>query len=275
MFAPATLVTPLGALSVLIRCLSRPRPHPRPRPRRLLGGRSQPLCLSSSALLSSYLLGETLNVLGKLGCLLCLLGSVLLVIHAPQEQEVTSLQDMTSKLLEPGGNGARFSDICRYGNRVLIPLGPRRPQRLMTSLLGGWIKPGGCSRQVSWRTCRRCWFCVPSWCCIYVLGSARPTSWSTSASARCWAPSPSPPSRASPSPSTPVSARSRDLPRVSSWVTQDVLFHLSSVGRHFRPHQSSHLDPVADAHRLRGNAGELRLGWAGESAAGPNVRPRR
>ncbi|XP_003978307.2 magnesium transporter NIPA4 [Takifugu rubripes] len=73
MFAPATLVTPLGALSVLI-----------------------------SAVLSSYLLGETLNIMGKLGCLLCLLGSILLVIHAPQEQEVTSLQDMTNKLLEPG-----------------------------------------------------------------------------------------------------------------------------------------------------------------------------
>ncbi|XP_028278278.1 magnesium transporter NIPA4 [Parambassis ranga] len=73
MFAPATLVTPLGALSVLI-----------------------------SALLSSYLLGEVLNLVGKLGCLLCVLGSILLVIHAPQEQEVTSLQDMTSKLLEPG-----------------------------------------------------------------------------------------------------------------------------------------------------------------------------
>ncbi|XP_054481430.1 magnesium transporter NIPA4 isoform X2 [Anoplopoma fimbria] len=73
MFAPATLVTPLGALSVLI-----------------------------SAILSSYLLGEVLNVVGKLGCLLCVLGSVLLVIHAPQEQEVTSLQEMTNKLLEPG-----------------------------------------------------------------------------------------------------------------------------------------------------------------------------
>lgn len=73
MFAPATLVTPLGALSVLI-----------------------------SAVLSSYLLGEVLNVVGKLGCLLCVLGSILLVIHAPQEQEVTSLQDMTSKLLVPG-----------------------------------------------------------------------------------------------------------------------------------------------------------------------------
>uniref|UniRef100_A0A3Q3EMD1 NIPA like domain containing 4 n=1 Tax=Labrus bergylta TaxID=56723 RepID=A0A3Q3EMD1_9LABR len=73
MFAPATLVTPLGALSVLI-----------------------------SAVLSSHLLGEMLNVVGKLGCLLCILGSILLVIHAPQEREVTSLEDMTNKLLEPG-----------------------------------------------------------------------------------------------------------------------------------------------------------------------------
>ncbi|CAJ1063737.1 magnesium transporter NIPA4 isoform X1 [Xyrichtys novacula] len=73
MFAPATLVTPLGALSVLI-----------------------------SAVLSSHLLGEVLNVVGKLGCLLCILGSILLVIHAPQEQEVTSLQEMTDKLLGPG-----------------------------------------------------------------------------------------------------------------------------------------------------------------------------
>ncbi|KAM9846880.1 magnesium transporter NIPA4 isoform 2-T2 [Aulostomus maculatus] len=73
MFAPATLVTPLGALSVLI-----------------------------SAVLSSHLLGEVLNMVGKLGCLLCVLGSILLVIHAPQEQEVTSLQEMTNMLLNPG-----------------------------------------------------------------------------------------------------------------------------------------------------------------------------
>ncbi|XP_056140239.1 magnesium transporter NIPA4 [Lampris incognitus] len=72
-FAPATVVTPLGALSVLI-----------------------------SAVLSSCLLGETLNILGKLGCVLCALGSTLMVIHAPEEEEVTSLQQMTDKLLEPG-----------------------------------------------------------------------------------------------------------------------------------------------------------------------------
>jgi len=52
--------------------------------------------------LSSHLLGEGLNLVGKLGCLLCVLGSVLLVLHAPQEQEVTSLQDMADKLLRPG-----------------------------------------------------------------------------------------------------------------------------------------------------------------------------
>ncbi|TNN30800.1 Magnesium transporter NIPA2 [Liparis tanakae] len=73
MFAPATLVTPLGALSVLI-----------------------------SAVLSSQLLGEGLNLAGRLGCVLCVLGSVLLVLHAPQEQEVTSLRDMADKLLRPG-----------------------------------------------------------------------------------------------------------------------------------------------------------------------------
>ncbi|XP_053233091.1 magnesium transporter NIPA4 [Podarcis raffonei] len=72
-FAPATIVTPLGALSVLI-----------------------------SAILSSYLLGERLNLLGKLGCMLSIVGSTVLVIHAPEEEEVTTLDEMASKLKEPG-----------------------------------------------------------------------------------------------------------------------------------------------------------------------------
>ncbi|XP_053145194.1 magnesium transporter NIPA4 [Hemicordylus capensis] len=72
-FAPATIVTPLGALSVLI-----------------------------SAILSSYLLGERLNLLGKLGCMLSIVGSTVLVIHAPEEEVVTTLDEMASKLKEPG-----------------------------------------------------------------------------------------------------------------------------------------------------------------------------
>ncbi|KAG7465053.1 hypothetical protein MATL_G00172020 [Megalops atlanticus] len=72
-FAPATLITPLGALSVLV-----------------------------SAVLASYFLNERLNVHGKIGCLLCILGSTVMVIHAPQEEEVTSLGAMAEKLKDPG-----------------------------------------------------------------------------------------------------------------------------------------------------------------------------
>ncbi|XP_010073070.1 PREDICTED: magnesium transporter NIPA3 [Pterocles gutturalis] len=71
-FAPATLVTPLGALSVLI-----------------------------SAILSSYFLNEKLNIHGKLGCVLSLLGSTVMVIHAPEEEEVNSLDEMERKLRDP------------------------------------------------------------------------------------------------------------------------------------------------------------------------------
>lgn len=116
MFAPATLVTPLGALSVLIRLL----PHTKSSVKKKRHGCTDVethrvararFPLHFSAILSSHLLGEVLNVMGKLGCLLCLLGSILLVIHAPEEQEVTSLQDMTNKLLEPGGLTACI-DYC-------------------------------------------------------------------------------------------------------------------------------------------------------------------
>ncbi|KAJ7310533.1 hypothetical protein JRQ81_007457 [Phrynocephalus forsythii] len=72
-FAPATLVTPLGALSVLV-----------------------------SAVLASYFLKEHLNVHGKIGCVLSILGSTVMVIHAPQEEEVLSLESMAEKLKDPG-----------------------------------------------------------------------------------------------------------------------------------------------------------------------------
>ncbi|XP_043925268.1 magnesium transporter NIPA4 [Protopterus annectens] len=72
-FAPATVVTPLGALSVLI-----------------------------SAVMSSYLLEERLNLFGKLGCMLSVLGSTVMVIHAPEEVEVTTLDELASKMKEPG-----------------------------------------------------------------------------------------------------------------------------------------------------------------------------
>ncbi|GFN81525.1 Magnesium transporter nipa2 [Plakobranchus ocellatus] len=72
-FAPATLVTPLGALSVIV-----------------------------SAILAARVLKERLNILGKVGCVLCVLGSTVMVIHSPKEQEVHDVEDLMVKMKEPG-----------------------------------------------------------------------------------------------------------------------------------------------------------------------------
>lgn len=68
MFAPASLVTPLGALSVIV-----------------------------AAILSSRFLNERLNLLGKLGCLLCIIGSTIIVIHSPKETEINDLELLVEK----------------------------------------------------------------------------------------------------------------------------------------------------------------------------------
>lgn len=70
-FAPASLVTPLGALSVLV-----------------------------AAVLSSRFLNERLNLLGKLGCFLCIIGSTIIVIHSPKEMEIDDLNVLTEKLFD-------------------------------------------------------------------------------------------------------------------------------------------------------------------------------
>ncbi|XP_015282766.1 PREDICTED: magnesium transporter NIPA2-like [Gekko japonicus] len=55
-----------------------------------------------SAVLAAYFLNERLNVHGKIGCILSILGSTVMVIHAPQEEEVSSLESMAEKLKDPG-----------------------------------------------------------------------------------------------------------------------------------------------------------------------------
>ncbi|XP_072900230.1 magnesium transporter NIPA1 isoform X1 [Hemitrygon akajei] len=70
--APAALVTPLGALGVPF-----------------------------GSLLASYMLQEKLNLLGKLGCLLSCAGSIILLIHAPKTDNITSRVQLEEKLLDP------------------------------------------------------------------------------------------------------------------------------------------------------------------------------
>lgn len=55
-----------------------------------------------SAILSSYFLNERLNLHGKIGWLLSILGSTVMVIHAPKEEEIETLNEMSHKLGDPG-----------------------------------------------------------------------------------------------------------------------------------------------------------------------------
>ncbi|XP_024933415.1 probable magnesium transporter NIPA6 isoform X2 [Ziziphus jujuba] len=71
-YAPAVLVTPLGALSIII-----------------------------SAALAHFLLKERLQKMGVLGCLSCIVGSVVIVIHAPQEHTPASVQEIWILATQP------------------------------------------------------------------------------------------------------------------------------------------------------------------------------
>lgn len=72
-FAPAILVTPLGALSIII-----------------------------SAVLAHIILRERLHIFGILGCVLCVVGSTTIVLHAPQERQIESVTEVWDLATEPG-----------------------------------------------------------------------------------------------------------------------------------------------------------------------------
>ncbi|GAB2291190.1 hypothetical protein Dimus_025449 [Dionaea muscipula] len=72
-FAPAILVTPLGAVSIII-----------------------------SAALAHVILRERLHIFGVVGCILCVVGSTTIVLHAPQERQIESVKEVWDLATEPG-----------------------------------------------------------------------------------------------------------------------------------------------------------------------------
>lgn len=60
------------------------------------------LLTSISAVLGSYFLQERLGTLGKLGCAMCLLGSVVIVLHAPPDKDVETIEEILGYALQPG-----------------------------------------------------------------------------------------------------------------------------------------------------------------------------
>lgn len=84
-FAPAILVTPLGALSVLI-----------------------------GAVLGSYFLKEELGTLGKLGCAICLIGSVIIVLHAPPDADIETVDEILHYAIQPGESLCRQPVVASF-----------------------------------------------------------------------------------------------------------------------------------------------------------------
>ena len=50
------------------------------------------------AVLASIMLDEQLALLGKLGCLLSIVGSTIIVMNAPEEQEVKSIDEIAMRM---------------------------------------------------------------------------------------------------------------------------------------------------------------------------------
>lgn len=83
LFADAILVTPLGALSVVV-----------------------------CAILSSFFLKERLSFVGKVGCFCCIVGAVVIACNAPEQPAVSTIQDFKKLFL-----GAPF---LAYGSVIIV-----------------------------------------------------------------------------------------------------------------------------------------------------------
>lgn len=55
-----------------------------------------------SAVLAHFILKEKLHVFGVLGCVLCVVGSTSIVLHAPQEKDIESVKQVWTLATEPG-----------------------------------------------------------------------------------------------------------------------------------------------------------------------------
>lgn len=59
-------------------------------------------CSTYSAVLSTYLLKEKLNLHGKVGCLLSIIGSTVIILNAPEEGEANDLYEIGKNMLSLG-----------------------------------------------------------------------------------------------------------------------------------------------------------------------------
>lgn len=69
-----------------------------------------------SAVLAHFLLDEKLQRMGMLGCLLCIVGSTIIVLHAPQERSLDSVEEIWDLATQPGWHVIFFTlfSACKH-----------------------------------------------------------------------------------------------------------------------------------------------------------------
>ncbi|KAL3427524.1 DUF803 domain-containing membrane protein [Phlyctema vagabunda] len=112
-FVDAILVTPLGALSVVI-----------------------------TTVLSAIFLKERLSMVGKVGCFLCIIGSVVIAMNGPSESSAGTIQEMQHFVIAPGF--LTYAGVIIIGCAfIALWAGPRYGKKSMLvylsicSLIGG------------------------------------------------------------------------------------------------------------------------------------------
>ena len=72
-----------------------------------------------SSVLAHFVLKEHLNKLGVLGCISCIVGSVVVVLHAPEENMPNSVEEIWDLATQPGESSACDHTCCVSCSAVL------------------------------------------------------------------------------------------------------------------------------------------------------------
>lgn len=114
-FVDAILVTPLGALSVVV-----------------------------TTILSAIFLKERLSFVGKVGCFTCILGSVIIAMNAPEQSSVSNIQEMQKYVIAPGF--LSYAGVIIVGSIVTaVWAGPRYGKKSMFVYISICSSIGGLS----------------------------------------------------------------------------------------------------------------------------------
>ena len=135
-FVEALVVTPLGALSVVIWCV-------------VVAYSSRRVAINlqhctRSAILSSIFLKETLTFFGWLGCALCIFGSTIIALNVPSSSTVGQIREFQKLFLAPGFLGwtgfllaASLTVMFHFGPKCVVCFGLARRRR-------GMLRAPGC-----------------------------------------------------------------------------------------------------------------------------------